>query len=327
MDNQLTTQTRVHYGVTSFINRLIADITALKGKEKFPEFKYKPFYEVSMDITEMADYTPTVGELVKVNKEVVKLKVMEIMARHLSTNIKTKGITSERSIHQVIDFILVRCKNLEIQEVDFIFMNGVLGQYGTIYNDISIDTICGIDGWIESYYKQDRWKRPDPGINTDEIYYCKKDQKYKPIYSGNEITADQFFDLFPGAAEIKRIVDSAKAGRLTSDEVKQFYKVKGMTINDYQDDYEAYVYNFNYLKQRAAELENKLGYNYESELSNEVSDEQIMSLMELRQEEIKTAKKLAKIKDTVSLGESHYVRMMQRKFILDNYDKSLAPNE
>jgi hypothetical protein len=136
---------------------------------------------------------------------VVKTAITFIMHKYLSNNIKGKSIIEPSQINLVIDFIIDECKNLQLNEISIIFKNGVLGRYGTIFNEISIDTICGIDGWIEKYYQLDRKKISEPKI------------KEKIVYSGNEMTYQEWLDKNPEykkevrIKELKKILSSKNA--------------------------------------------------------------------------------------------------------------------
>ena len=114
-----------------------------------------------------------------------KIGISSIMYKYLSNNVKGKGLLTPDQVNLVTEFIINDCSNLQLEEINLIFRNGVLGRYGTIFNDISMDVICGKDGWIEQFYKNDRPKR-------------KEVQEVEEItYTGNEMTLEQFYEKYP----------------------------------------------------------------------------------------------------------------------------------
>lgn len=140
-------------------------------------------------------YGVTISELEEV---VSKVNISAIMFKYLANNVKGKGILEPSQIDMVVDFILLECKNLQIEEINLIFKNGVLGRYGVIYNDISIDTICGLNGWIESYYMNDRKKRSEsPNIKD-------------PVYNGKEMTYEEYLSKYPNVKKQLRIKELKK---------------------------------------------------------------------------------------------------------------------
>ena len=178
-------------------------------------------------------FTPSIGELKKdfESEVILRDEIMKIAASYLSLNIKSKSINSDAGLIIVVDFILEECSNLELQEINFIFRSGVMGKFGVIYNDISIDTICGKNGWIETYYKTDR-KDKNETVNLET----------KERFSGNEMSVEEFYKRNHEAAKramIKNIVEKAKTRRAKMPELKQFYKLKELTLNDLKDDMEA----------------------------------------------------------------------------------------
>lgn len=98
----------------------------------------------------------TISEMENV---VSKVNISAIMFKYLANNVKGKGILEPSQIDLVVEFITDGCRSLQIEEINIIFRNGVLGRYGDLYNDISIDTICGVNGWIAKYYKHERHKK------------------------------------------------------------------------------------------------------------------------------------------------------------------------
>jgi hypothetical protein len=105
---------------------------------------------------------------------ILRDEIMKIAAKWLSLNIKSRVINNENGLIVLVDYILDDCSNLELQEIDFVFRNGVLGKLGVIFNDISIDTVVG---WFEKYYSEFRILRTEP---------IKKDTSI--VLSGKEIS-------------------------------------------------------------------------------------------------------------------------------------------
>ena len=58
-------------------------------------------------------------------------------------------------VQLITDIYFEQCKNTEqIQEIDFIFKKEIMGAMGNNYQkEIFIDTITGVDGWIETIIK------------------------------------------------------------------------------------------------------------------------------------------------------------------------------
>lgn len=158
-------------------------------------------------------YAPSISEI---DITTAKAAILVIMKTYLETNIKGKSLMEPNQIEMVLEFFLQDCKNLQIEEINIIFKNGVLGRYGAIYNDISIDTICGLNGWVESYYKNDRKNIKEPQIK-------------EPIYNGKEMTFTQFLDKNPDIKRLVRIAD-----------VKKIIGTKHARITDVQELCELY---------------------------------------------------------------------------------------
>ncbi len=178
-------------------------------------------------------FTPSIGELKKdfESEVILRDEIMKIAASYLSLNIKSKSINSDTGLMLVVDFILEECSNLEIQEINFIFKSGIMGKFGVIYNDISIDTICGKDGWIETYYKDFRKLRPE------------KKQEEVIRLTGKEMTIEDFHAKNPEYKlkyDLHGIYDRAKRYKTTIEDAKQFYLIKGLSLDDFKDDFQFY---------------------------------------------------------------------------------------
>lgn len=170
------------------------------------------------------------------HKNELTVEIYKIMSTYLSANIKGKAITNHNSLDMIFEYITEECGNLELQEINFVFKSGVMGKFGIIYNDISIDTICGKDGWFETYYRDFRKFRPDP-----------KQNQIKDKLTGKEITEAQFYNNNPDQkvyGELRTIRNKALNNVLKLDDVKLFYTSKGLTLNDLKDDIEVYSYNY-----------------------------------------------------------------------------------
>ena len=178
-------------------------------------------------------FTPSIGELKKdfESEVILRDEIMKIAASYLSLNIKSKSINSDTGLMLVVDFILEECSNLEIQEINFIFKSGIMGKFGVIYNDISIDTICGKEGWIETYYKDFR-----------KLRHEKKQEEVIRL-TGKEMTLEDFHAKNPEYKlkyDLHGIYDRAKRYKTTIEDAKQFYLIKGLSLDDFKDDFQFY---------------------------------------------------------------------------------------
>jgi len=163
--------------------------------------------------------------------ENVTIEIYRIISEYLAINIKSKSINTSAGISIIFEYITEECSNLELQEINFIFKSGVMGKFGVIYNDISIDTICGKDGWFETYYKEYRKLRPEPTKKEDARM------------SGKEMTEPEFLEKYPEYKDQIRLRDlllMAKSFKITTKEAKEFYLIKELTLNDFKDDCEIY---------------------------------------------------------------------------------------
>lgn len=179
---------------------------------------------------EQFTYKQSITELLKtVDKDVIESTIFEIAGRYLSSNAKGRSITDKFTVDLLIEHFIELCGNLELQEIEFIFKNGIKGTFGIIYNDISIDTICGCDGWIETYYRKYRKLRIDRAPQTEILNL-----------SGHEMTSDEFLKKHPDLAirhELSEILIKAKNSKLELDDVKRFYEIKGLNkVDDLQED-------------------------------------------------------------------------------------------
>lgn len=215
-------------------------------------------YQVGLTPYKIQDlkYDKSISEIlmIKENENPVHGTIILILSTYLPMNVKSKAITSKEAINLLIEFIKNECGNLELQEVEFVIKSGIIGKFGTIYNDISIDTICGKDGWFETYYKEYRKLRPEPTKNEDVRM------------SGKEMTESEFLEKYPEFKEKIRLRDLlilAKSGKITTKEAKEFYLMKTLTLNDFKDDCEIYSFDYHSLPEDQKEIFTETQYlNY-----------------------------------------------------------------
>lgn len=186
-------------------------------------------------------YQPTIRELMQQPDQVnpVKGTIAVIAAKYLSLNIKGKSLTQAAAFDIMVEHIISECSNLEMQEIDYIFRSGVLGKFGTIYNDISLDTICGADGWIETYYRDHRKMRPEP----IKHYECT-------VPGAADMTESEFYDRNPDYRKyvtIRDIIRRAIDGRITMTDVSEIYAAYGYAQEDLQQDIDIHHYNYGLL--------------------------------------------------------------------------------
>lgn len=198
--------------------------------------------------TKLNEFNPenSINELIRFGFEKqVNIELLRIASLYLSANVKSRAINTEHSMNILFDYIIEDCGNLELQEINFIFRNGIIGKFGVIFNDISIDTICGVGGWIETYYKDFRKLREEP----------TKVQNVK--LRGKEITEAEFLERNPEFKErvrLRQLLELAKGGKITSEHAKEFYKLKGLTLDDVKEDMTVYSHNYFALPESQREL-------------------------------------------------------------------------
>jgi hypothetical protein len=176
---------------------------------KVQEFEYKPTIS---EMIERKEIYPTI------EKE-IKGQIILILGTYLPLNVKGKSITSKEAINLLTEQIINDFPNLEIQEIEFIIKNGILGKFGVIYNDISLDTILGKDGWFEMYYKQYRTLRPEP------------QKQIKIQYTGKEMSKDQFYQKNPEyalKAKVSEIKALAKNRTINQAYINDWYNLQGI---------------------------------------------------------------------------------------------------
>lgn len=249
-------------------------------------------YQVGLTPYKIQDfkYDKSISEIIRIkeNENPIRGTIILILSTYLPLNIKSKSITSKESINLIIEHFINECGNLELQEIEFIIKSGIMGKFGTIYNDISIDTICGKDGWIETYYNTERIKRPEPvqmiieekpsGMTIEEFYEKNAEYKERSI--------------------LIEIQSKLKEHKLSINDIKIFYKIKGFDLNDFKDDCEHYCANY-YKNIR----------NLEIDIQN--FDETDRRYLELRDN----------ILQLKAIGESNYLMIKHYDFIRDNINK------
>ena len=164
--------------------------------------KYNSINELPTEISGIK-WSKSIKELAAISHTVTKQAILAIVASNLSLNIKGRGIVNEKQFEALTEYIMADCSNLQIEEINYIFKKGVLGLFGQIYNDISLDVICGIDGWIEMYYKHHRSKRgegdykeplsKEPQKDNEKLYtyaeYLKRNPEERKKQRLKELTA------------------------------------------------------------------------------------------------------------------------------------------
>lgn len=165
-----------------------------------------------------------IKKLAQQSEPKTKAYIATIMITYLGLNIKSKAITNKMQQELVVEHILNNCGNLEPQEIEYIFREGIKGQFGPIFNDISIDTICGRDGWIETYYKEYRHRKP------------QHEQTSQP--KENAISQKEFYKRNPDLKRQRKIKDlqerlKGKPTSTTKYDLKYYMKLINMSENDY----------------------------------------------------------------------------------------------
>lgn len=187
--------------------------------------EYRPA-TIPLRVQEMMP-THSISELLKVDEKKVKAHIAIIAARWLDMNEKARGLTRREQYDILINHISINCPNLELQEIEYIFRAGVIGTFGPIYNDISLDTICGRNGWIEMYYQEHRPNRPEQVERIPE-----------PEINPNAISEQEFLRRHPEIARERKLRDmrqhfkSTKV-KPTKEDLKEYLTTIGNTEEDY----------------------------------------------------------------------------------------------
>lgn len=240
---------------------------------------------------------------------------------YLSSNSKTKNIVNSLQVNLIVDHIMNDCSNLEMQEIEFIFRSGVIGKFGTIYGEITIDTITGLDGWIETYYKSYRNKRAE-NLMSD----------HDPEYNGNEISAEEFLKLNPEymklKSDLKELYDNAISGKIDHEQVKKFYLLKDMTIDDYDVDRCFLGNEFDQIHDDIERMQDDINLmiSHIAEIENKISIENVATITKMNIDLEKNIKLLNQTKLHLRSGKDIYVLMKFTKFIKDNI-YNINPNK
>lgn len=218
----------------------------------------KPEYPTKLNDME---FSYSIGEMNKdyESEVILSQEIMKIAAKWLSLNIKSKSINTDEGLMVVVDHIMEECSNLELQEINFIFRSGISGKFGIIYNDISIDTICGKEGWIETYYKDFRkLRKADISNNYDNLsqtlnrliesgapkniideYEKRLNNSVSTINSikltGNEITEKELYSKDENYSEFRETIQSAQLNKVNLDDAKKFLNANRFNFdNEYK---------------------------------------------------------------------------------------------
>jgi len=186
-------------------------------------------YKQSILPKRLEDMKPAMSlkQEVERNEYLTKANILNIMLRWLALNVKGRSLTESEQMDLIIDHFITFCSNLELQEVEFIFREGIKGRYGVIFNAIDIDTICGKDGWIELYYKQDRSKRPE----QNEVLQISEPK-------GEVVTERQFLKNNPEIKRQKKVFELQQKIRdkkisPSKYDLKYIFKLLGYTQQNY----------------------------------------------------------------------------------------------
>lgn len=74
-----------------------------------------------------------------------------------------------------------------------------------------------------------------------------RQKEIRPKFTGELMTLEEFHNLNPEFKErwyLPEILEKAKSNTLKLDDVKNFYKLKRLTLNDFKDDQQIYSYNY-----------------------------------------------------------------------------------
>jgi len=186
-------------------------------------------YKQSILPKRLEDMKPAMSlkQEVEKNEYLTKANILNIMLKWLALNVKGRSLTESEQMDLIIDHFITFCSNLELQEVEFIFREGIKGRYGVIFNAIDIDTICGKDGWIELYYKQDRSKRPE----QNEVLQISEPK-------GEVVTERQFLKNNPEIKRQKKVFELQQKIRdkkisPSKYDLKYIFKLLGYTQQNY----------------------------------------------------------------------------------------------
>jgi len=154
------------------------------------------------------------------NTKVVQTELVLIISKYLAMNIKGRAITNDEGLILLSEVILNDHGNLGLNEIAFALKRGIVGAYGVIYNDISIDTVFN---WITQYKEIDR-----PKIKEKD--YTNFSEKYKRLENYEKlITLDEFLEKNPDEKikrQINEFKDQAKKGHITIERFKDYVKLK-----------------------------------------------------------------------------------------------------
>lgn len=310
---------------------------------------------VSFDITEMSYYSPSIKEIinteytikngnqiVKVTGEKpIKIQILKIAFKYLRSNMQGRNLANDTSVNLIVEYITQTCGNLELPEIEFIFKNGVSGIFSTIYNNISVDTIIGKDGWIDTYYSKFRNKRPDPNQYVElDLMTKEKFLELYPKYKGMSLTelieaakleghnlhlsSDEFLEINPEIKlknELTEILNKAKDFNIKWNDVKKFYKLKGYHCPDeYQKDAAVYCKAYHNLENQIKKVSDEI-----LDLNIRIEEYEIKGFLneKFEAQSLKREKTILKsnYESLKLLGEDRYILEFHRRFIIDNIYK------
>jgi len=187
---------------------------------------YKPMAPARIE--EMFKYQPSINMLLENHKETdIKKVIYMVIMKYLQAFDIDRIKINDAGVEILVEQIILEHGNLELQELEYALKKGLVGAYGAIYGDIRIDTVFT---WFTTYKEQDRRNRPEP---------AHKEVEYK--LTGEERTLEEYYKRYPEEEKKLRVVailDKAKQGKIRIDDIKEYYKNKGLTLNDLKDDME-----------------------------------------------------------------------------------------
>jgi len=218
-------------------------------------------YQVGLAPAKVQDlkYDKSISEILvnKENHKPISGTIILILSTYLPLNLKGRAIKESMAINLIIEYIKSECANLELQEIEFVIKSGIMGKFGTIFNDISIDTICGKDGWFEVYYRDFRKLRPQLGSGYNELSetierlnstnvpkhiideYMKQLERVKDNkdnndskFSGNEMTKEEFFSKDENYAEFRKVIQDANEFKVSQEGAKSFLKSNNINFEN-----------------------------------------------------------------------------------------------
>lgn len=204
---------------------------------------------ISTDVKCLSTYYPSINDYLRQigssKKEMAYLKaaILRIVNKYLTVNVKGKAISTPEQLEILIEEIINTYGNLELQEIAFVLKNGVLGKYGVIYNDISLDTILGkydrktnTGGWFSCYYELQKGHRP-PRPQIEGLIAEPDSINYKEFLKRNP-TVRRFHLMENIVNSIRRNYNKRRSNNSRKAEMKAFYKLNGLSEAQMYEDIE-----------------------------------------------------------------------------------------